>query len=144
MTPEHYDVIVIGGGQAGLAVGHHLARQGRRFTILDAAPPPGGGLARALGLAAAVHARALRQPARPRLPRRPRPLPHPRRGRRLPHRLRPPLRRSPSNSTAASPRRTPKSGGYRVELADRALHAHQVVIATGPFQVPRVPRSPAS
>jgi putative flavoprotein involved in K+ transport len=33
---ERYDVIVIGGGQAGLSVGYHLARAGVRFTILDA------------------------------------------------------------------------------------------------------------
>ena len=32
-----YDVIVIGGGQAGLAMGWHLARQGRDFIVLDAA-----------------------------------------------------------------------------------------------------------
>jgi putative flavoprotein involved in K+ transport len=31
-----FDVIVIGGGQAGLSVGHHLARRGLRFVILDA------------------------------------------------------------------------------------------------------------
>jgi putative flavoprotein involved in K+ transport len=31
------DVVVIGGGQAGLAVGHYLALQGRDFVILDAA-----------------------------------------------------------------------------------------------------------
>jgi putative flavoprotein involved in K+ transport len=37
MRPEHYDVVVIGGGQAGLAIGYHLAQQGRRFTILEAA-----------------------------------------------------------------------------------------------------------
>src|SRR5215213_6684552 len=37
---DHYDVIVIGGGQAGLAIGYHLARQGRRFTILEAADGP--------------------------------------------------------------------------------------------------------
>ena len=30
-----FDVIVIGGGQAGLSVGYHLARRGRRFVILD-------------------------------------------------------------------------------------------------------------
>lgn len=34
--PERYDVIVIGGGQAGLSVGYHLARRGLRFVILDA------------------------------------------------------------------------------------------------------------
>jgi putative flavoprotein involved in K+ transport len=33
---EAYDVIVIGGGQAGLSVGYHLARRGLRFVILDA------------------------------------------------------------------------------------------------------------
>src|SRR5919201_2024841 len=34
--PEQFDTVVIGGGQAGLSVGYHLARQGRRFVILDA------------------------------------------------------------------------------------------------------------
>jgi putative flavoprotein involved in K+ transport len=33
---ERFDVIVIGGGQAGLSVGYYLARQGVRFLILDA------------------------------------------------------------------------------------------------------------
>ncbi|HKE96349.1 MAG TPA: NAD(P)/FAD-dependent oxidoreductase [Povalibacter sp.] len=33
---EEFDVIVIGGGQAGLSVGYHLARAGLRFVILDA------------------------------------------------------------------------------------------------------------
>jgi putative flavoprotein involved in K+ transport len=34
---EHFDVVVIGAGQAGLAMGHFLAHQGRRFVILEAA-----------------------------------------------------------------------------------------------------------
>jgi putative flavoprotein involved in K+ transport len=34
--PEHIETVVMGGGQAGLAVGHHLARRGRPFLILDA------------------------------------------------------------------------------------------------------------
>jgi putative flavoprotein involved in K+ transport len=34
--PEHVETVVIGGGQAGLSVGHHLARRGRPFLILDA------------------------------------------------------------------------------------------------------------
>ena len=38
--PRH-EVIVIGGGQAGLAIGYFLARQGRDFRILEAAPEPG-------------------------------------------------------------------------------------------------------
>jgi putative flavoprotein involved in K+ transport len=33
---EQVETLVIGGGQAGLAVGYHLARRGRRFLILDA------------------------------------------------------------------------------------------------------------
>jgi putative flavoprotein involved in K+ transport len=33
-----FDVIVIGGGQAGLSVGYHLAQRGLRFVILDAYP----------------------------------------------------------------------------------------------------------
>ncbi|MGZ4458179.1 MAG: flavin-containing monooxygenase [Nocardioidaceae bacterium] len=32
---ENIDTVVIGAGQAGLSVGHHLARQGRPFVILD-------------------------------------------------------------------------------------------------------------
>jgi putative flavoprotein involved in K+ transport len=36
MDPERFGTVVIGGGQAGLATGWHLARQGRSFVILDA------------------------------------------------------------------------------------------------------------
>jgi putative flavoprotein involved in K+ transport len=38
---QYLDAVVIGGGQAGLAMGYHLARRGRRFTILDAGPAVG-------------------------------------------------------------------------------------------------------
>ena len=34
---DSYDVVVIGGGQAGLATGYHLAQRGLDFVILDAA-----------------------------------------------------------------------------------------------------------
>jgi putative flavoprotein involved in K+ transport len=37
---DRYDVIVVGGGQAGLALGYFLARDGRRFNILEAAGAP--------------------------------------------------------------------------------------------------------
>jgi putative flavoprotein involved in K+ transport len=36
MRTERIDTVVIGGGQAGLSVGHHLQRQGVPFVILDA------------------------------------------------------------------------------------------------------------
>ena len=35
------EVVVVGGGQAGLAIGYYLAQQGQRFTILEAAAEPG-------------------------------------------------------------------------------------------------------
>jgi putative flavoprotein involved in K+ transport len=34
--PEQVETIIIGAGQAGLSVGHHLARRGRQFLILEA------------------------------------------------------------------------------------------------------------
>jgi putative flavoprotein involved in K+ transport len=37
-TSTKFDVVVIGGGQAGLSVGYHLARRGLRFVILDGHP----------------------------------------------------------------------------------------------------------
>jgi putative flavoprotein involved in K+ transport len=39
---EHFDTIVIGGGQAGLAVGYYLKQSGRPFVILDANEQIGG------------------------------------------------------------------------------------------------------
>ena len=37
---DHYEVVIVGGGQAGLALGYFLVQQGRRFTILEAAEEP--------------------------------------------------------------------------------------------------------
>ncbi|MFN3807479.1 ArsO family NAD(P)H-dependent flavin-containing monooxygenase [Asticcacaulis sp.] len=39
---DAYDVVVIGGGQAGLAAGYYLRRTGLTFIILDAEGQPGG------------------------------------------------------------------------------------------------------
>jgi putative flavoprotein involved in K+ transport len=38
---ERYDVVVIGGGQAGLSVGYYLRKRGLRFLILDASEQVG-------------------------------------------------------------------------------------------------------
>lgn len=39
---EHADVVVIGGGQAGLAAGYYLRRAGLNFVILDRQDRAGG------------------------------------------------------------------------------------------------------
>src|SRR5207249_152952 len=39
---EQFETVVIGGGQAGLSVGYHLAKRGRTFMILDANERIGG------------------------------------------------------------------------------------------------------
>lgn len=41
-SEEAYAVVVIGGGQSGLAVGYYLRRTSLPFVILDAEPGPGG------------------------------------------------------------------------------------------------------
>ena len=33
---EHFETVIVGGGQAGLAVGYHLAKRGRSCVVLDA------------------------------------------------------------------------------------------------------------
>ena len=35
-SERQFNTVVVGGGQAGLAVGYYLARQGRDFVILEA------------------------------------------------------------------------------------------------------------
>ena len=49
------DVLVIGGGQAGLAMGYHLAQRGLAFQIVDAGAEIGARVALTVGFAAAVH-----------------------------------------------------------------------------------------
>src|SRR5688500_3809909 len=134
-----YEVIVIGGGQAGLAIGYHLVQQRRRFVILEAAAHP----------AASWRARwdslklftPVRYDSLPGLPFPGEPDTYPGRGEvveyltgyaesfNLPVQL--------DGEVLAV--RAGHDGGFVVEARDRAYAADQVVIATGPFQRARVP-----
>jgi len=135
---QRREVVVIGGGQAGLAVGYFLAQQKRRFTILEAAGEP----------AAAWRSRwnslRLFTPARydslPGLDFPGDPDSYPSRDDVVAyladyarHFELPVEFNSRVQSVHA------REGGFVVEVADRRYDADKVVVATGPFQVPFTP-----
>jgi putative flavoprotein involved in K+ transport len=135
---KRHEVIVVGGGQAGLAIGYFLAEQGRDFTILEAAAEPAAAWReRWDSLKLFTPARYNALPGRA-FPGDPDTYP----GRddvvayltdyardfNLPVEL---------GSRVRAVRKA--EDGYLVELDDRAYEADQVVVATGPFQIPFVP-----
>jgi glycine/D-amino acid oxidase-like deaminating enzyme len=131
---DRYDVVVVGGGQAGLALGHFLARDSRRFKILEAADAPAAEWRKrwdSLKLFTPVRYDSL-----PGLP-----FPgeldaYPGRDEvveylaRYAEHFNLPVQ---FNSEVLAVRGA-DDRGFVVELRDRAYHADQVVIATGPFQ----------
>src|SRR3954465_8567077 len=135
---ERRDIVVVGGGQAGLAAGYFLKKQDRSFTILEAAGKPAAAWrGRWDSLRLFTPARfdslpGLQFPGDPdRYPTRDEVVEYLvdyARDFELPVELDSPVRSV-----------TPAETGYLVELDGRAYAAQQVVIATGPFQVPRVP-----
>ena len=135
---EQRDVVVIGGGQAGLAVGYFLARQDRRLTILEAAGQPAAAWRErwdSLRLFTPVRRDSLPGRAFPGDP-----DSYPDRDQvvayledyarhfDLPVEL---------DSRVVAVRGA--GDGFEVELADRRYLAGQVVVATGPFQMPFIP-----
>ena len=135
-----YEVVVVGAGQAGLAMGYFLRRQGRLFVIFD----------RAGQIARAWHERwdslTLFTPRRysglPGLPFPGDPDGYPTRDEviayleryaetfELPIELNSELKRLDLSD----------DGRFRLEVDGRTITADQVVVATGPFQTPYVPK----
>ena len=136
--PGRFDVVVVGAGQAGLAIGYFLARQGRRFTILEAGD--------AVGTAWRERWESLvlftprRYDALPGLAFPGDPDGYPTRDEVVSYleqyaeRFELPIElNSPVGSVTKS------NGAFAVELPDRRIEADQVVIATGPFHAPNTP-----
>jgi putative flavoprotein involved in K+ transport len=133
-----YDVAVIGAGQAGLALGYHLAQQGRRFVILDRGDAIGSAWRGRWDSLTLFTSR--RYDALPGLPFPGDPEGYPTRDEVISYLERyavtfelPIELDSPARSL------TRRDSGFVVELDDARVEADQVVIATGPFQEPFVP-----
>jgi putative flavoprotein involved in K+ transport len=131
-------VVVAGGGQAGLAIGHDLTQQGCEFTIFEAAAEPAAAWRErwdSLRLFTPVRYSSLPGLAFPGEP-----DSYPGRDDVVDY-LTGYARRFDLpvdfGSRVRSIRRSER--GYLVELEDRSCTSSQVVIATGPFQVPFVP-----
>jgi putative flavoprotein involved in K+ transport len=135
---ERVDVAVVGGGQAGLALGHSLRREGRRFVILEAADEPAAAWRQrwdSLKLFTPV-----RNDSLPGLPFPGDPDTYPGRDdvvdylTRYAEHFELPVE---LGSEVLAVR--PSEDGFLVELRDGGYVADQVVMATGPFQRPRIP-----
>jgi putative flavoprotein involved in K+ transport len=137
-SPEHYDVAVIGAGQAGLAIGYFLARQGQRFVILDGADAIGAAWRERWDSLVLFTPR--RHDSLPGLPFPGDPDGYPTRDEvtayleqyadtfELPIEL------------GIKVHSLTKDGAkFVLELGNRTIDANQVVVATGPFQTPRTP-----
>ena len=132
------DVLVIGGGQAGLAMGHHLAQRGSRFLILDASAE--------IGQVWRTRWDSLRLFTPPQYDNLPG-LPFPAAPDTYPGKdavadylqIYAAHSQLPVRSGTAVTSLISSGGQYVAKAADQEIQARQVVVATGPFQVPFTP-----
>ena len=135
---RRYDVVVIGAGQAGLAIGYHLARQGRRFAILEDADSVGAAWGSRWDSLVLFTPRMY--DALPGLPFPGDPEGYPKRDEVAAY-----LERYaktfelPIELESRVLSLNGQNGEFLVELEGETIESHQVVVATGPFQDPRVP-----
>jgi len=135
---DRFDVVVIGAGQAGLTMGHFLARDGRHFTIVEASDSIGSAWRNRWDSLVLFTPR--RYDGLPGLPFPGDPNGYPRRDEVIGY-----LERYAStfelpvelNAPVQSLREAP--GGFVLDLGTRTVEAENVVVATGPFQIPSVP-----
>jgi putative flavoprotein involved in K+ transport len=131
-------VVVVGGGQAGLAIGYFLSQRGRDFTILEAAAEPAAAWRErwdSLKLFTSARYSGLPGLAFPGDPDR-----YPTRDEAVDYLTRYVRHFELPVELNARVRSLSKTGGrYLVSTDDRVYEADQVVVATGPFQVPFVP-----
>lgn len=133
-----YDVVVIGAGQAGLAMGSLLRRRGRRFAIVEATGSIGAAWRERWESLTLFTPR--RYSSLPGLPFPGDPEGYPTRDEVIAY-----LERYaetfelPVELNSRVRRLAAADGPFALEVDGRALTADQVVVATGPFQTPYVP-----
>ncbi|MEO8689115.1 MAG: NAD(P)-binding domain-containing protein [Solirubrobacteraceae bacterium] len=142
MRPERFDVAVVGAGQAGLAAGHFLAAEGRRFVILDAANSVGAAWAKRWASLELFTPR--RFDALPGLAFPGEPDGHPSRDEVVSYlNLYAQTFALPMALGTGVWSMTKVAERFVLELDERTIEADAVIVATGPFQTPRVPRCAA-
>jgi len=139
-SAQHFDVAVIGGGQAGLAIGYFLRQEGCRFVILERASelaPAWRERWDSLTLFTPRRYSALSGLAFPGDPDE-----YPTRDEVIAYleRYAETFQLPIELNSEAKKLELGEDGRFRLELEDRAITADQVVVATGPFQSPFVPK----